>query len=81
MCSRGSPSFISVYASKLRVPVSNLHSRLECEKGVASIAHLENAAKSILSQVTYLQDFELRGCRAQIQLVDKYIVDNDWGFR
>lgn len=55
-----------------------LNSCFKGEKGIPRIAHLEDASKSVFSQVTDLQNFEIWRDRAKIELSDENIIDDYW---
>jgi hypothetical protein len=58
---------------------THLHSCLQGKEGIPRIAHFEDASKPIFRQVSNFQDLQVRGHRAQIQLIDKNIINDDRG--
>lgn len=56
-----------------------MDSSLEGQEGVAGIGHLEDTAKAIFCEVADLQDLQVRGHRAQVELCDDNIIDDDRG--
>lgn len=61
--------------------MSYLDSRFQCEKGVSAIAHFEDTPKPIFSEVTNLKDLKIGRNRSKVELIDKNVINNDWGFR
>jgi len=57
---------------------SHLYSRLQGEKGIARIAHLEYASKPIFCQIANLQYLQIRRDGTQIEFIDQDII-NDYG--
>jgi hypothetical protein len=49
------------------------------QEGVAAVAHLENAAEAVFGQVANLEDLQLWGHGAEIELCDEDVIDDDWG--
>lgn len=58
-----------------------LNSSPQRQEGISAIAHLENAPKAILCKISYLQNLQLRRHRAEVELCDEDIIDNDGWFR
>ena len=56
-----------------------LDSSLEGQVCVARVAHLEDAAKPILGQVANLEDLQVGGHGAEVELADEDVVDDDRG--
>lgn len=58
-----------------------LHSRFERQEGVPGIAHLEDAPKPVLGQVTNLKDLQIWRHGPQVELCDDDVVDDDGRLR
>lgn len=58
-----------------------LNTRLERQKCIARVAHFENASKSVLGKVANLENFQIRGHSAEVELADENVVNNDGRFR
>src|SRR3569833_896969 len=54
-----------------------LNSGLERQEGIARVAHLEDASKAVFGNVAYLQDLEIRGHGAQVELGNDDFIDVD----
>lgn len=54
-----------------------LDSSLERQEGVAGIRHFEDPAKAVLCEVADLEDLQVGGHRAQVELCDDNIIDDD----
>ena len=77
------PEFESVYvhdSGMKRSVKTYLHSSFQGQKGVARVAHFENASKSVLGQIPNLQYFQLGRDGAQIELIYEDIIDDDGWF-
>ena len=57
-----------------------MHSRLEGEKCIAFVHHLEGASESILGQIPNLEDFQFGRDIAQVEFIDNDVVDDNGGF-
>lgn len=57
-----------------------MDSRLQRQESVAGIAHLEDAPEPILGNISYLEDLQLGRHRAQVELRDEYVIDDNRGF-
>lgn len=58
-----------------------LDPRLECEKGVASIAHFEDPPEAIFSQISNLEYFKIWWDGAKVELIDQDVINDDGRFR
>lgn len=59
-----------------------LNSSLQGKECIPSIAHPKDASKSILRQVSNLEDLEIWRHGAQVELIDQDVIDNNgrlWG--
>ena len=56
---------------------THLNPRLERQVCIARVAHLENAAESILGQVADFKDLEIRGHGAQVEFANEDVIDDD----
>lgn len=59
---------------------AHLYACLEGQESVAGVAHLEDASEAVGSNVSDLEDFEVWRHRAQVELGDDDVVDDDGGF-
>lgn len=57
-----------------------LNPRLQRQVGVSGIAHFKNASKSVFSQVSNFQDFEVWRDGAEIEFADENVIDDDGRF-
>lgn len=62
---------------KIGIERIRLDSGLEGQKGIAGICHLEDASEAVLGQVANLEDLQIGGIGAQVQLGDDDVVDDD----
>jgi len=57
--------------------LSYLYASLQSQEGIARVAHLEDAAEAVLGEVANLEDLEIWGHGAQVELGDEDIIDDD----
>lgn len=56
---------------------ANLDSCFEGQESVSGIAHFEYAAKPVFGQVPDLQNLQVRRDRAEVELIDEDVIDDD----
>lgn len=54
-----------------------LHSGCQRQEGVAGIAHFENAAESVLCQISYFQNLQVGRHGAQVEFCHEDVIDDD----